>query len=112
MPQRPASPTSSPPVRKSNHASAAQYLLGPQLRAPKAAPHRRRRPFSTAYQKYPKSEQAPESLIGLGNALTALKKPDQACRALTELQSVYGSKLTAAQKAQAAKARVAAKCEA
>ncbi len=96
---------------KSSHASTAQYLLGRSYAA-QSSSAQAAKAFLDGYQKYPKSEQAPDSLIGLGNALTALKKPDQACRALNELQSVYGAKLTAAQKAQAAKARTAAKCEA
>ena len=95
---------------KSSHASIAQYLLGRSYAA-QTSSAQAAKAFLDGYQKYPKSEQAPDSLIGLGNALTALKKPDQACRALNELKSVYGSKLTTAQKAQAAKARTSAKCE-
>jgi tol-pal system protein YbgF len=95
---------------KSSHASTAQYLLGRSYAA-QTSSAQAAKAFLDGYQKYPKSEQAPDSLIGLGNALTALKKPDQACRALNELKSVYGSKLTTAQKAQAAKARTSAKCE-
>lgn len=95
---------------KSSHASAAQYLLGRSYAA-QSSSAQAAKAYLDGYQKFPKSEQAPESLIGLSNALTALKKPDQACRALNELQSVYGSKLTAVQMSQAAKARTSAKCE-
>ena len=95
---------------KSSHASTAQYRLGRSYAA-QSSEAQAAKAYLDGYQKYPKSEQAPDSLIGLGNALTALKKPDQACRALNELKSVYGAKLTAAQKAQAAKARASAKCE-
>lgn len=96
---------------KSSHAATAQYLLARSFAA-QASSAQAAKAYLDGYQKYPKSEQASDSLIGLGNALTALKKPDQACRALNELQSVYGAKLTAAQKAQAKKARASAKCEA
>jgi TolA-binding protein len=67
--------------------------------------------FLDGYQKYPKSDRGADSLIGLGGALTALKKPEQACKAYNELQAVYGAKLTASQKDAVAKARTTAKCD-
>jgi TolA-binding protein len=67
--------------------------------------------FLDGYKNYPKSDRAADSLLWLGNALTALKKPDQACRAYNELETVYGAKLTAAQKDAATKARATAKCD-
>ena len=45
------------------------------------------------------------------SALTALKKPEQACKAYNELQAVYGAKLPASQKDAVAKARTTAKCD-
>ena len=54
--------------------------------------------------------RAPDSLLGLAQALIDLKKPAQACQSLGELDAVYGAKLSAPLKAQAAKARTTAKC--
>ncbi len=95
---------------KAARASNAQYWLGRSYMADEqftlAA-----KAFLDGYKKYPKGDRAPDSLVGLGNALTALKKPEQACTALNELQSVYGPKLTPAVTSAAAKARRDAKCE-
>ena len=96
---------------KATRAASAQYWLGRSYAAHNSSAQAAKA-FLDGYQKYPKGDHAADSLIGLGNALTALKKPDQACRALNELQSVYGSALTPVQKTQAARARTAAKCEA
>lgn len=96
---------------KAARAASAQYWLGRSYAAHSSSAQAAKA-FLDGYQKYPKGDHAADSLIGLGNALTALKKPDQACRALNELQSVYGTALTAAQKAQAVRARTAAKCAA
>ncbi len=68
--------------------------------------------FLDGYKKYPDGDRAPDSLLWLGKALTALKKPKQACSALDELQSVYGPKLTPALKSAAKTARNDAKCDA
>ena len=67
--------------------------------------------FLDGYKNYPTGERAADSLIWLGNALTALKKPKEACTALGELETVYGEKLGPVQKAAAAKARKDAKCD-
>ena len=96
---------------KSPLASKAQYWLGRSYMEDGAFAQAAKA-FLDGYQKYPKGERAPDSLLWLGNALAALKKPDQACRALNELQSVYGDKLTPALKVQATKARSGAKCDA
>ena len=47
------------------------------------------RSFLQGYQKYPKGEKAPDSLLGLGEALIALDKPQEACSALSELSAIY-----------------------
>ena len=96
---------------KSTRASNAQYWLGRSYAAQNSTAQAAKA-YLDGYQKYPKSDHAADSLIGLSAALTTLKKPDQACRVLTELQSVYGSALTAPQEVQTARARTAAKCPA
>ena len=64
------------------------------------------------YQTAPRSDRAPDALIGLAGAMNGLKKPKDACRVLGELDSVYGEKLTPPQKAEAKTLRTKAKCPA
>lgn len=45
------------------------------------------------YRSNPKGERAPDSLFYLGQALTQLKQPAQACKAFAELEEVYGATL-------------------
>lgn len=66
--------------------------------------------FYDNYQKGPRGERAADSLTWLGQALIKLKKPADACKVFDELNDVYGAKLTADQKARAAKGRADAKC--
>ncbi len=66
--------------------------------------------FYDNYQKAPRGERAADSLTWLGQALIKLKKPVDACKVFDELNDVYGAKLTADQKARAAKGRADAKC--
>jgi TolA-binding protein len=68
--------------------------------------------FYDNYQKAPKGERAAESLTWLGQSLTKLKKPADACKVYDELQDVYGARLAPDLKARAAKGRVDAKCSA
>lgn len=68
--------------------------------------------FYDNYQKAPKGERAAESLTWLGQSLTKLKKPADACKVYDELQDVYGARLAPELKARAAKGRVEAKCSA
>ena len=46
--------------------------------------------FLANYQEDPKGERAADSLFFLGEALMALKKPEDACKVYAELQDVYG----------------------
>lgn len=94
---------------KATRASQAQYWLG-RSHAARRQPAQAAKAYLDGYQKYPKGERAPDSLLGLAGALTELKKPDQACRVLGELDAAYAEKLTPGQKAEASKARTAAKC--
>lgn len=87
----------------------AQYFLG-KANAEKGDNAGAARAFLDNYKTYPKTPHAPDSLVGLANALTALKKPKDACRVLGELDS-YDA-LTVVQKADAKAARAKAKCEA
>jgi tol-pal system protein YbgF len=94
---------------KSTRASDAQYWLG-KTYAAEDQPAQAAKAYLDGYQKFPKGVRAPDSLLGLSQALIDLKKPQQACRSLNELDAVYAAKLTPALKAQAAKARTTAKC--
>ncbi|UVO55346.1 hypothetical protein [Sphingomonas sp. SUN039] len=68
--------------------------------------------FYDNYQKAPRGDRAADSLAWLGQALVKLKKPADACKVFDELNDVYAAKLTADQKARAAKGRADAKCAA
>lgn len=68
--------------------------------------------FYENYQKRPKGDRAADSLAYLGEALTQLKKPADACKVYQELNAVYGEGLRAELKDLAAKGRARAKCSA
>jgi TolA-binding protein len=68
--------------------------------------------FYDNYQRAPKGERAAESLTWLGQSLTKLKKPADACKVYDELQDVYGARLAPDLKAKATKGRADAKCSA
>lgn len=63
-----------------------------------------------SYQKWPKGERAAESLYWLGQALTQLKRPADACRAYAQFGDDYGATAAANLKAQVATGRKQAKC--
>lgn len=86
----------------------AQYWLG-RTYVNKKQFAQAARAFLDGYQRYPKSEKAPDSLLGLGESLTALGKPQDACSAFNELTAVYpDAKPEIKAKAQAG--RLKAKC--
>jgi TolA-binding protein len=62
------------------------------------------------YEADPKGERAPDSLFYLGDALTRLKKTEEACKVYSELQNVYGAHLRDQLKRDLPKARKAAGC--
>lgn len=66
--------------------------------------------YLKVYNNHPRSERAPDALLGLANALIGIKNPQQACRVLGELNSVYGTQLSAVQKTEAQGLRNRAKC--
>ena len=96
---------------KSSRLVQAQYWLG-RSHAERDEHAEAARSFLKVYETAPRSPQAPDSLIGLADAMVGLKKPKDACRVLGELESVYGAKLTADQKTDAGALRKRAKCPA
>jgi TolA-binding protein len=66
--------------------------------------------FLANYQADPKGERAADSLYFLGQALVALNKPADACKAYDELQDVYGATMRSWLKQQLPAARADAKC--
>ncbi|HWK35982.1 tetratricopeptide repeat protein [Sphingomonas sp.] len=95
---------------KHRRASFAQNLLG-RAYLDEGKPSLATLAFYDSYKKFPDGERAPDSLLYLGQALVALKKPADACKVYSELDSVYGSKLSATMKADVAKGRATAKCQ-
>lgn len=94
---------------KHKRASFANNLLG-RAYLDDGQPAAAAKAFYANYEKLPAGERAPESLYYLGQSLVKLKKPADACRVYTALTTEYGAKISAALKAQVAKARVDAKC--
>lgn len=90
--------------------SRAQNLLG-MVYMDDGKPNLAAQVFYENYSKLPDGERASDSLLNLAKALTVLRKPrTDICRVYSELDDVYGTKLTAAQKAEAEKGRAANKC--
>ena len=96
---------------KSPQVTRAQYWLG-RSHAERDQHAQAARAFLKVYETAPRSPQAPDSLLGLAQAMVGLKKPKDACRVLGELTSVYGEKLSDGQTAEAAEQRKTAKCPA
>lgn len=63
-----------------------------------------------SYKKWPRGERAAESLYWLGQALTRLKKPADACKVYAQFTDDYGATAAAGLKSQVAAGRKAAKC--
>jgi TolA-binding protein len=62
------------------------------------------------YRANPKGERAADSLYYLGQALMRLGQPGQACKAYSELEAVYGSKVRAELRTQVDEAKTQARC--
>ena len=90
-------------------ASKAQNLLG-RAYLDDGKPALASVAFYENYQKRPRGDRAADSLAYLGEALIQLKKPADACKVYQELEQVYGSSLSSAQKAMMTKGRATAKC--
>lgn len=95
---------------KHRRASFSQNLLG-RAYLDEGKPALASVAFYDSYQKMPKGERAPDSLAYLGQALTKLKKPADACKVYDEFGQVYGATASAALKAQVTKGRTEAKCK-
>ncbi|BCI70861.1 tol-pal system protein YbgF [Sphingomonas paucimobilis] len=95
---------------KSRRASFAQNLLGRSY-LDSGKPSLASMAFYENYKKFPDGERAPDSLLYLGQALTKLNKPADACKVYDELTDVYGGKISAAMKAQIEAGRTTAKCK-
>ncbi|WP_343528340.1 tetratricopeptide repeat protein [Sphingomonas sp.] len=95
---------------KSRRASYAQNLLG-RTYLDSGKPSLASMAFYENYKKFPDGERAPDSLLYLGQALTKLNKPADACKVYDELSDVYGAKLSGSMKGQVAAGRTAAKCQ-
>ena len=63
------------------------------------------------YRGNPRGERAADSLFYLGQALVALKQTTQACKAYSELDAVYGTKMRDELKALLPAARAKAGCK-
>jgi TolA-binding protein len=96
---------------KHKRASYAQNLLG-RTYLDDGKPAMAAEAFYSNYQKMPRGDRAPDSLYYLGQSLTQLKKPAEACKVYDELQDVYGATLSASLKTQVTKGRADAKCTA
>ncbi|WP_439533190.1 tetratricopeptide repeat protein [Polymorphobacter sp.] len=94
---------------RSTRIPQAQYWLG-RSHAERNQHAQAADAYLKVYNNHPRSERAADALIGLSNALIGIKNPQQACRVLGELESVYGSQLTPAQKTEAAGLRTRARC--
>jgi len=66
--------------------------------------------FLANYQGNPKGERAADSLYFLGQALVALDKPADACKAYDELEDVYGATMRDWLKQRLPAARTEARC--
>ena len=62
------------------------------------------------YRSNPAGERAPDSLFYLGQALTKLGQPGQACKAYAELDAVYGAKIRPDLKKLVTDAKAQAQC--
>lgn len=90
--------------------SRAQNLLG-LVYMDDGKPNLAAQIFYDNYSKVPDGERAADSLLNLAKALAVLKKPKaDICRVYGEASDVYGTKLTAAQKAELDRGRAANKC--
>ncbi|HLL31322.1 MAG TPA: tetratricopeptide repeat protein, partial [Allosphingosinicella sp.] len=94
---------------KSKWASWASNLAG-RAYLDAGKPATAAKTFLANYQGNPKGERAADSLYFLGQALVALDKPADACKAYDELQDVYGSTMRDWLKQRLPAARTQARC--
>lgn len=94
---------------KHRRASWANNLAGRAL-LDKGEPRAAAEALLANYRGNPKGERAPDSLYYLGQSLIQLKQPEQACKAYSELESVYGATLRAELKRLLPAAKADARC--
>ena len=94
---------------KSKWASWASNLAG-RAYLDAGKPATAAKAFLANYQGNPKGERAADSLYFLGQALVALDKPADACKAYDELQDVYGAAMRDWLKQRLPDARRQARC--
>jgi TolA-binding protein len=94
---------------KHRRASWANNLAGRAL-LDKGEPRAAAEALLANYRSDPKGERAPDSLYYLGQALIQLGQPGQACKAYSELESVYGSSMRAELKRLLPAAKADARC--
>jgi TolA-binding protein len=90
-------------------ASFARNLIGRAL-LDKGEPRPAAEALLANYRTDPKGERAQDSLYYLGQALMALKQPEQACKAYTELEDVYGASLRPDLRTLVNQAKAEARC--
>jgi TolA-binding protein len=90
-------------------ASFARNLIGRAL-LDKGEPRPAAEALLANYRTDPKGERAQDSLYYLGQALMALKQPEQACKAYAELEDVYGSSVRPDVRTLVNQAKTAARC--
>lgn len=66
--------------------------------------------FLANYRANPKGERAADSLYYLGQSLMRLNQPSQACKAYSELESVYGSSIREELRSLVSEAKAEANC--
>lgn len=92
-------------------ASYSQNLLG-RAYLDSGAPSLAAVAFYENYKKNPKGERAPDSLYYLAQALIKLKKPaTEVCKVYTELDQLYGDKLSTEMKTGVVEGRASQKCK-
>ena len=92
-------------------ASFSQNLLG-RAYLDAGAPSLAAVAFYENYKKNPNGERAPDSLYYLAQALIKLKKPaSEVCKVYTELDQLYGDKLSIEMKTGVAEGRASQKCK-
>ncbi len=94
---------------KHKRVSYANNLIGRSLLS-KGQARAAAEAFLANYRGNPAGDRAPDSLLGLGQALMQLGQPGQACKAYQELDAVYGAKIRADLKKQEADAKTQAQC--
>lgn len=94
---------------KHRRASFAQNLLG-RAYLDEGKPALASVALYDSYKKWPDGERAPDSLYYLGQSLTRLKKPADACKVYDELTDVYAGRMSTGLRGQVDKGRTDAKC--